>query len=85
MHNETTLVEALRVDRGLTVEHVAHVTGVSPKTIKRYETAETTRPSGDALERLARFYGVRASVLLDDIRTFARRWNRADDATTVAA
>lgn len=83
-HRETTLVEALRVDRGLTVDHVARETGVSHKTIKRYETADTDRPSGDALERLARFYGVRASVLLDDMRTFARRRNRDDD-TVVAA
>jgi transcriptional regulator with XRE-family HTH domain len=69
---EVSLLEALRVDRGLTIEQVCRETGVSPKTIKRYEQADTTRPSGDALERLARFYRVRASELLADIRRFAR-------------
>lgn len=79
---EVTLLEALRVDRGLTITDAALQSGVSYKTLKRYELAETTRPQSDVLERLARFYNVRASALLDDLRRFVRRRDRerAEDA-----
>lgn len=77
---EVPLLEALRVDRGLTVRDVARLTGVAHKTIMRYEAAEQTRPHGDALERLARLYNVRASTLLEDIRKTARKRERFDAA-----
>jgi transcriptional regulator with XRE-family HTH domain len=69
-----TLIESLRVDRGLTIESVHHATGVSMKTITRYETVATLRPQGDALVKLGRFYGVKASVLLADMRRTHAEW-----------
>lgn len=81
---EVTLIEACRVDRGLTIEFVASETGVSEKTITRYELALTTKPQGNALERLAMFYGVRASTLLADMRKFARDRDRDDDPAIAA-
>jgi transcriptional regulator with XRE-family HTH domain len=79
---EVTMLEALRVDRGLTLTDAADQAGVAYKTLKRYEQAETTKPQADVLERLARFYNVRASTLLDDLRRFIRQRDRdrADDA-----
>jgi transcriptional regulator with XRE-family HTH domain len=82
---EITLVEACRVDRGYTIEYVASQTGVSEKTITRYELAQTLKPQGDALEKLGLFYGVRASVLLADMRKFARDRERDDEPTAAAA
>lgn len=76
---EVTLIEACRVDRGLTIEFVASQTGVSEKTITRYELALTTKPQGAALERLAAFYGLTASALLADMRRFARERDHGDD------
>lgn len=82
---EITLIEACRVDRGCTIEYVASQTGVSEKTITRYELAQTLKPQGDALEKLGMFYGVRASVLLADMRKFARDRERDDEPTAAAA
>lgn len=66
--SQVTLLEALRVDRGLTAEAVSREAGIAHQTLKAYEMATRPRPHGPVLDRLARFYGVRTSVLLDDIR-----------------
>ena len=82
---EITLLEACRVDRGLTIEYVAKQVGISEKTITRYELAQTLKPQGSGLEKLGMFYGVRASVLLADMRKFARDRERDDEPTAAAA
>jgi len=74
--SQVPLLEALRVDRGLTIKEVSDQTGIAPRTIRRYERA-VTRPRGTGLEVLARLYNVRASDLLADIR---RRYEEQEDA-----
>lgn len=71
---EVSLLESLRVDRGLTIRDAADGAGIAVRTVMRYESGEQDRPHGNALEKLARFYNVRASVLLNDIRKTHRRW-----------
>jgi transcriptional regulator with XRE-family HTH domain len=78
--SQVTLLEALRVDRGLTAEAVSREAGISHKTLKAYETAIRPRPHGPVLDKLARFYGVRTSVLLDDIRRAHRARMEAEEA-----
>jgi transcriptional regulator with XRE-family HTH domain len=63
-----TLIEALRVRRGLTIFEVEAATGVSHKTIKNYETATTLRPATVSLRKLASFYDADPVDLLEDIR-----------------
>jgi transcriptional regulator with XRE-family HTH domain len=63
-----TLIEGLRVRRGLSVFEVAASTGVSHKTIKKYETAATPRPGTASLRKLASFYEADPVDLLEDIR-----------------
>jgi transcriptional regulator with XRE-family HTH domain len=75
--SQVSLLEALRVDRGLTIKQVSDQTGLAPRTIRRYERGNTPRPRGTGLEVLARLYNVRASDLLADIR---RRYVEQDDA-----
>jgi transcriptional regulator with XRE-family HTH domain len=70
---EVSLLESLRVDRGLTINAAAHQAGVNVRTVQRYERGLQDRPHGDALEKLARLYNVRASVILDDMRKAHRR------------
>lgn len=69
---EMTLLEALRRDRSITVPQLMEATGLAYKTILRYERAEQTNPHLTSLEALARFYDVKASVLLADMRRVAR-------------
>lgn len=81
---EVSLLEALRMDRGLTRFQVDNLTGVSHKTIKRYELVETTRPSSPPLEKLAAFYGVRASAILEDMRRFDRERREREELADAA-
>jgi len=78
---DITLLEALRVDRGLNVLQVQEITGVNHKTIDRYEAALTLKPLARPLEALASFYGVRASQLLADMRRFAREREQRGEIT----
>jgi transcriptional regulator with XRE-family HTH domain len=74
--HQVPLLEALRVDRGMTIKQVSDQTGIAPRTLRKYERA-TTRPRGAGLEILARLYNVRASDLLADIR---QRYEEPEDA-----
>jgi len=75
---EVTLLEKLRLDRGLSAEEVCEATGVAEKTLRRYENAEDFRPTFVVLKRLAEFYEVQPSELLADLRRFQRDRDRAD-------
>lgn len=66
------MLQALRADRGLTITDVAEGSGVSFKTISRYERGVEPRPRLATLEKLAAFYRVRASMLLEDLKAFQR-------------
>jgi transcriptional regulator with XRE-family HTH domain len=79
--SEVPMLEALRKDRGVGLKELSIATGVAHNTILRYERGEAGRPHSRPLEALARFYGVRASVLLDDIR----RVHREREADRAAA
>jgi transcriptional regulator with XRE-family HTH domain len=81
---EMTLLEALRTDRGLTVQRLEEITGVNHKTIVRYEKAQTVNPLSTPLEKLAAFYRVRASELLADMRRFARERGEREEAQIAA-
>jgi transcriptional regulator with XRE-family HTH domain len=82
---EVSLLESLRVDRGLTIRDAADQAGVAVRTLMKYESGERDRPHGNALEKLARFYGVRSSVLLNDMRKTHRRWLEAREARDAQA
>jgi transcriptional regulator with XRE-family HTH domain len=77
-----TLIEGLRVRRGLSVFEVEAATGVSHKTIKSYETARTPRPGAASLRKLASFYDADPVDLLADIR---RRHHERSVANEVPA
>lgn len=77
---EVSLLESLRVDRGLTIRDASEQAGVAVRTLMRYESGERDRPHGNALEKLARFYGVRSSVLLNDMRKTHKRWLEGQSA-----
>lgn len=79
---EVTLLQALRFDYGLSLDRVARETQVSHKTLSNLERGLTAKPTAAVLSRLAAYYGISASELLDDLR--ARRRERDDD-TPVAA
>jgi transcriptional regulator with XRE-family HTH domain len=66
--SEMTMLERFRADRGLTQYEVEQATGVNHKTLMKYEQALSDRIAFDRLKRLADFYGVPASDLLQDIR-----------------
>ena len=55
----------LRKEKGATQEIIAKETGLSIKTIYRYERARVKRPEPKTIERLADYYGVVLEV--DDI------------------
>lgn len=78
---EVSLLESLRIDRGLTIKAASDQAGVAVRTLMKYESGQQDRPHGNALEKLGRFYGVRSSVLLNDIRKTHKRWlERQDEA-----
>ena len=55
----------LRKERNITQEELAHALGVSRSTIGNYEQG-IREPDFDMLERIADFFNVNMSVLLDD-------------------
>lgn len=75
----TSLAEALRHDKGLSAVQVGVLTGLSHKTVLKYERDGMLNPHTDKVHALARLYGVRASVLLADLRRTYHR-NQSDDA-----
>ena len=77
---EVTMLQALRMDRGLTISDVEKASGVSFKTISAYERGLKPSPRSVPLEKLARFYKVRASDLLEDLRRFIRERDELSDA-----
>jgi transcriptional regulator with XRE-family HTH domain len=75
----TSLAEALRQDKGLSAVQVSRLTGVSHKTVLKYEREGMLNPHTDKVHALARLYGVRPAVLLADLRrTYYRE--QGDDA-----
>jgi transcriptional regulator with XRE-family HTH domain len=65
-----TLLERLRVDRGLSQAEVERFTGVDHKTLIKYEQGLTARVSAATLAKLGEFYEVPASQILLDLRQF---------------
>lgn len=70
---DVSLLEALRADKGLTQYVAAAEAGMSHKTLKKYEQDGLANPRLDVLNKLGRFYGVRTSLLLEDVRKTYRR------------
>jgi transcriptional regulator with XRE-family HTH domain len=70
---DVSLLEALRADKGLTQIATAREIGMSHKTLKKYEQDGLPNPRLNVLDRLGRFYGVRTSILLEDVRKTYRR------------
>lgn len=64
----TSLAEALRQDKGLSAVQVEKITGVTHKTVLKYEREGQLNPHTDKVHKLARLYGVRPAVLLSDLR-----------------
>jgi transcriptional regulator with XRE-family HTH domain len=75
-----TLLERLRVDRGLSQFEVEQASGVNHKTLVKYEQALTDRLQFNTLGKLGRFYGVPASDLLIDIRQIVAEREAVADA-----
>jgi transcriptional regulator with XRE-family HTH domain len=72
---DVSLLEALRADKGLTQYVAAAEAGMSHKTLKKYEQDGLANPRLEVLDKLGRFYGVRTSLLLEDVRkTYRRRF-----------
>lgn len=77
----TSLAEALRHDKGLSAVQVERLTGVTHKTVLKYEREGQLNPHTDKVHKLARLYGVRPAVLLADLRkTYYRVQSEARDA-----
>jgi len=55
----------LRKKKGVKQEVVAMETGLSIKTIYRYESAKVKRPDKKTLKKLADYYGVDLSYILE--------------------
>lgn len=70
----TSLAEALRTDKGLSAAQVERLTGVTHKTVLKYEREGQLNPHTDKVHKLARLYGVRPAILLADLR---RTYHRA--------
>jgi transcriptional regulator with XRE-family HTH domain len=70
---DVSLLEALRADKGLTQYVAAAEAGMSHKTLKKYEQDGLANPRLDVLDKLGRYYGVRTSLLLEDVRKTHRR------------
>jgi transcriptional regulator with XRE-family HTH domain len=64
----TSLAEALRTDKGLSAVQVERLTGVTHKTVLKYEREGQLNPHTDKVHKLARLYGVRPAILLADLR-----------------
>lgn len=58
----------LRTKRGLTQKELATLTGLTQGVIAKYET-KGTRPSGDTLIKLAKVFGIKPEILIDDERS----------------
>lgn len=76
----TTLLERLRLDRGLTQFEVERATGVNHKTLVKYERALSDRVLFSTVSRLANFYRVPAVDVLEDIRRSYRSHGEQRDA-----
>lgn len=74
-----SLAEALRHDKGLSAVQVEKLTGVTHKTVLKYEREGMLNPHSEKVASLARLYAVRPAVLLADIRRTYYR-NQRDDA-----
>jgi transcriptional regulator with XRE-family HTH domain len=70
---DVSLLEALRADKGLTQYVAAAEAGMSHKTLKKYEHDGLPNPRLDVLDKLGRYYNVRTSLLLEDVRKTYRR------------
>jgi transcriptional regulator with XRE-family HTH domain len=77
-----SLAEALRHDKGLSAVQVGKLTGVSHKTVLKYEREGMVNPHSEKVHALARLYNVRPAVLLADLR---RTYNRIQEETARAA
>lgn len=72
-------LEGLRRERGLSLDAVAELTGLSRATISRVERGETS-PTANALGRLCGAYGLTMSQLLAAVEEKAPRLLRGGDA-----
>jgi transcriptional regulator with XRE-family HTH domain len=81
---EVSPLEALRVDRGLTITQVVDATGLAHKTVRKMELGQALAPTGDKLKKLAELYDTRPSELLRLIRVYRRDRDRARE-TSIAA
>ncbi len=54
-------LRALRISRGMEIQAVAQISGVSAATISRLEVGKTENPSPNALNKIARALGVSES------------------------
>lgn len=70
------MAEALRQDKGLSAVQVEKLTGVTHKTVLKYEREGLLNPHTEKVHALARLYGVRPAVLLADIRRTYYRYQR---------
>ena len=61
-----TRVRHLRTQQGLTIEQLAHVSGIPPESISRVERGRSTA-SLRTLERLSKGLGLQLSTLLDSV------------------
>ena len=64
---------------------VEKITGVTHKTVLKYEREGQLNPHTEKVHRLARLYGVRPAVLLSDLRrTYYRRLTAEQEAQDAA-
>lgn len=72
--SDVSWLESLRVDRGISLAQAVRETGVSHKTIRKYEDADGCMyPHPKTLQKLADYYGVTPSQILNDMRKRARK------------
>jgi transcriptional regulator with XRE-family HTH domain len=69
---EVPLLERLRLAKGVSAGQVVVATGVTHKTLRRYEREPTYYPNAVTVCKLADYYGVSAAEIVRDMRAQVR-------------
>jgi transcriptional regulator with XRE-family HTH domain len=67
-----SLLEQLRHEKGVAIGKVVAETGVTHKTIVRYERSPMYYPKAEIIRKLADYYGVEPAAILRSMRAQVR-------------
>jgi transcriptional regulator with XRE-family HTH domain len=75
---ETSYLESLRLERGLSADEVCRRAQIDPITLRRLEVCGVQRPHAATVQKLADLYDIRPAKLADELFAYRRRYVAAE-------